>query len=91
MQPIVYFLKKYTLFGIKTIIDFILVCSILISGFAFFRICKIYYCHNRGNMKDIFSFVDELDPLKVMRIYEPKIGLKEILVVDNVAARPIHR
>lgn len=39
-------------------------------------------------MKDIFSFDDELGPLKVIHVHEPKIGLKGILVVDNVAAGP---
>ena len=32
-----------------------------------------------------FSFYDELGPLKVIHVREPSIGLKGVLVVDNVA------
>ena len=39
-------------------------------------------------MENIFSFADELGPAKVIYIHEPTIGLKAILVVDNVAAGP---
>lgn len=39
-------------------------------------------------MEDIFRFNDELGPFKVIHIHEPSIGLKGILVVDNVAAGP---
>lgn len=39
-------------------------------------------------MNDFFSFTDELGPLKIIHIHEPKIGLKGILVVDNVAKGP---
>jgi glutamate dehydrogenase (NAD(P)+) len=39
-------------------------------------------------MKDAFEFVDELGPLKTIQIYEPSVGLRAILVVDNVAAGP---
>jgi len=37
---------------------------------------------------DSFRFCDELGPKGVLHIYEPRIGLKAILVVDNVAAGP---
>ncbi|NOR43759.1 MAG: Glu/Leu/Phe/Val dehydrogenase [Gammaproteobacteria bacterium] len=36
----------------------------------------------------MFSFADELGPLKVIHIHEPAIGLKGVLVVDNVARGP---
>jgi glutamate dehydrogenase (NAD(P)+) len=39
-------------------------------------------------MENIFSFADELGPLKIIHIHEPSIGLKAVLVVDNVAAGP---
>lgn len=39
-------------------------------------------------MDDIFEFADELGPNKVIHVHEPSIGLKGILVVDNVAAGP---
>ena len=37
---------------------------------------------------DIFRFADNLGPLKVTHIYEPSLGLKAVLVVDNVAKGP---
>ena len=39
-------------------------------------------------MADVFDFTDELGPSKVIHVYEPKVSLKGILVVDNVAAGP---
>jgi len=39
-------------------------------------------------MQDVFSFADELGPSKVIHVYEPSIGLKAVLVVDNVAKGP---
>ena len=39
-------------------------------------------------MEDVFSFADELGPAKVVHTYEPKSGLKAVLVVDNVAKGP---
>ena len=39
-------------------------------------------------MEDIFTFADKLGPLKVIHIHEPSIGLKAVLVVDNVARGP---
>lgn len=35
-----------------------------------------------------FPFSDDLGPYKVIHIYEPRIGLRAALVVDNVAAGP---
>ena len=35
-----------------------------------------------------FAFTDELGPEKVIELYDPSVGLKAILVVDNVAAGP---
>ncbi len=35
-----------------------------------------------------FRFADDLGPEKVIEIYQPTVGLKAILVVDNVAAGP---
>jgi len=39
-------------------------------------------------MNDIFSLADELGPLKIIHVHQPAIGLKGILVVDNVAGGP---
>ncbi len=39
-------------------------------------------------MGEIFDYVDELGPTKILHIHEPSHGLKAILVVDNVAAGP---
>ena len=39
-------------------------------------------------MEDFFAMADELGPLKVIHLHEPSIGLKAVLVVDNVATGP---
>lgn len=39
-------------------------------------------------MEDGFRYADELGPTKIIHVYEPTIGLKAVLVVDNVAAGP---
>lgn len=39
-------------------------------------------------MEDVFTFTDKLGPLKVIHVHEPSIGLKAVLVVDNVAKGP---
>jgi glutamate dehydrogenase (NAD(P)+) len=39
-------------------------------------------------MEDIFRFSDDLGPAKILHICEPSIGLKGVLVVDNVAKGP---
>lgn len=39
-------------------------------------------------MEDIFQFADEFGPSKIIHVYEPSVGLKAVLVVDNVAAGP---
>jgi len=39
-------------------------------------------------MEELSRFADELGPTKILHVYEPKSGLKAILVVDNVAAGP---
>jgi len=39
-------------------------------------------------MDDNFKFADELGPVKMYHVHEPSIGLKGVLVVDNVAAGP---
>lgn len=39
-------------------------------------------------MEDMFRFADELGPSKIIHIYEPSVGLKAVLVVDNVAVGP---
>ena len=39
-------------------------------------------------MQDCFTFADELGPAKIIHVHEPSIGLRAILVVDNVAKGP---
>ena len=39
-------------------------------------------------MNDVFSLADELGPLKVIHVHEPSIGLRGVLVIDNVAKGP---
>ena len=39
-------------------------------------------------MEEIFALADALGPLKVIHVHEPSIGLKAVLVVDNVAIGP---
>lgn len=39
-------------------------------------------------MDDMFQFGDELGPLKIIHVREPTIGLKAVLVVDNIARGP---
>ena len=39
-------------------------------------------------MEDIFDIADNLGPAKVIHVHEPSVGLKGILVVDNVATGP---
>jgi len=39
-------------------------------------------------MESSFDFADALGPTKIVHVYEPSIGLKGILVVDNVARGP---
>jgi len=39
-------------------------------------------------MDDLFQYADELGPAKILHVYEPCVGLKAILVVDNVAKGP---
>jgi len=41
-----------------------------------------------ATMNDEFRFADKLGPAKVIHVHEPAIGLKAVLVVDNVAAGP---
>lgn len=39
-------------------------------------------------MEDIFRFADELGPIKIVHIYEPSVGMKGIVAVDNIACGP---
>ena len=39
-------------------------------------------------MEDIFSYADDLGPAKVIHAHEPSVGLKAVLVIDNVAKGP---
>jgi len=39
-------------------------------------------------MEEIYKYADELGPFKVVHVYEPSVGLKAALVVDNVAKGP---
>jgi glutamate dehydrogenase (NAD(P)+) len=37
-------------------------------------------------MDDVFRFADELGPEKIVHVHQPALGLKAILVIDNIAA-----
>ena len=39
-------------------------------------------------MAGAFGFGDDLGPAKIIQVYEPTLGLKAVLVVDNVARGP---
>ena len=39
-------------------------------------------------MEHLFQFADELGPARVIAVYKPKLNLRGLLVVDNVAAGP---
>jgi len=39
-------------------------------------------------MADMFRFADDLGPLKIIHVQDAGIGLKAVLVIDNVAAGP---
>ncbi|MDP6391272.1 MAG: Glu/Leu/Phe/Val dehydrogenase dimerization domain-containing protein, partial [Alphaproteobacteria bacterium] len=39
-------------------------------------------------MAEMFRFADDLGPDQIVHITEPRLGLRAILVVDNVAAGP---
>ena len=39
-------------------------------------------------MNELFHFADDLGPAKVIGIYEPRVDLRAIVVIDNVAAGP---
>jgi len=39
-------------------------------------------------MTDAFQFADELGPLKIIHVHEPSVGLRAVLVIDNVARGP---
>ena len=39
-------------------------------------------------MQYLDDFADDLGPIKVLEIYQPSVGLKAAVVVDNVAAGP---
>jgi glutamate dehydrogenase (NAD(P)+) len=39
-------------------------------------------------MEDIFALADNLGPAKVIHVHDPAIGLRAILVIDNIAAGP---
>src|SRR6516225_10331210 len=39
-------------------------------------------------MEEAFRFADELGPFKLVHIYRPSIGLKEVVAIDNIACGP---
>ena len=39
-------------------------------------------------MENVFAFADDLGPAKVIHVHEPSLGLKAVLVIDNVAVGP---
>jgi glutamate dehydrogenase/leucine dehydrogenase len=43
---------------------------------------------SEDNMENIFEFADELGPIKIVHVYDPKWGLKGVVAIDNVARGP---
>ncbi|HEV8678435.1 MAG TPA: Glu/Leu/Phe/Val dehydrogenase [Stellaceae bacterium] len=39
-------------------------------------------------MNDPFRFADELGPLKIVHIWRPRLGLKAVVAIDNIACGP---
>ena len=39
-------------------------------------------------MENIFDFADELGPAKIVHVYDPKVELKAVVAIDNVARGP---
>ncbi len=39
-------------------------------------------------MENILAFADELGPIKIVHVYDPKYGLKAVVAIDNVARGP---
>jgi glutamate dehydrogenase (NAD(P)+) len=39
-------------------------------------------------MSDIFAFTDALGPCRVVHVSEPSLGLRGVLVIDNIARGP---
>ncbi len=39
-------------------------------------------------MENIFDFADELGPIKIVHVYDPKWSLKAVVAIDNVARGP---
>jgi glutamate dehydrogenase/leucine dehydrogenase len=39
-------------------------------------------------MKNIFDFADDLGPIKMIHVYDPKCALKAVVAIDNVARGP---
>jgi len=39
-------------------------------------------------MPDLFAYADDLGPLKIIHVHEPTVGLRAVLVIDNVAKGP---
>lgn len=39
-------------------------------------------------MENIFEFADELGPIKIVHVYDPKYDLKAVVAIDNVARGP---
>ena len=39
-------------------------------------------------MEDVFGFADDLGPVKIIHVHEATVGLKAVLVIDNVACGP---
>src|SRR3990167_4629301 len=43
---------------------------------------------SEDNMENILDFADELGPIKIVHLYDPKWGLKAVVAIDNVARGP---
>jgi glutamate dehydrogenase/leucine dehydrogenase len=39
-------------------------------------------------MENIFDFADELGPAKIVHLYDPRVGLRAVVAIDNIACGP---
>jgi glutamate dehydrogenase (NAD(P)+) len=49
---------------------------------------RLVALHEDTSMETIFDFADALGPIKIVHVYDPKGGLKAIVVIDNIARGP---
>ena len=64
-----------------------LVTRVAVKGAVLVPYSSFFTCEVQ-TLSDPFDFADEFGPAKVIHVHEPSVGLRGILVIDNVAAGP---